>query len=174
VPTRARASRRHRIGSEPTRRGASPRGQSLLEFALVLPLLVTVVIGGVDLARYVATHSAAEAASREATRYASAVGPTGESPPRYVNCAGIRTAARQAAPNLDLSATAAVRITFMDGDGDLLPATTSCPSAPAASAVHRLDRVMVTVTTRFQPTLGILPGIDIVSVDRRTIIKESS
>ena len=68
------------------------------------PLLVTVVVAGIDLARYVAMHTAADAASREATRYASAVGPSGESPPRYVNCAGIRAAAVEAAPILDLSA----------------------------------------------------------------------
>ena len=163
-----------RTGDRQRRRTAALRGQSLLEFALVLPLLVTVIVGGIDLARYVAIHSAADAASREATRYASAVGPVGESPPRYVNCAGIRLAARQAAPNLDLSATAAVTITFVDGDGDGVPASATCPSAPAASSVHRLDRVVVTVRTRFQPTLAILPGIDIVSIDRRTIIKESS
>ena len=103
MPTRARAYRRHRLGSEPIRRGFSARGQSLLEFALVLPLLITVIIAGIDLARYVAIHSAADAASREATRYASAVGPTGETPPRYVNCSGIRAAAQEAAPMLDSS-----------------------------------------------------------------------
>ena len=144
----------------------------MVEMALVLPLLVTVVIAGIDLARYVAMHTAADAASREATRYASAVGPTGESPPRYVNCAGIRTAAIDAAPLLNLSASSAVTITFEDGDGDSLPAAVSCPTAPPASDVHRLDRVVVTVTTRFQPTVALLSAFDIVSTDRRTIVKE--
>lgn len=178
MPTRAIVTPSDRIGSVPRRsrspRARSVRGQSLLEFALVLPLLVTVVIAGVDLARYVAIHSAADAASREATRYASAVGPTGETPPRYVNCTGIRAAAQGAAPMLDLSAAAAVTVTFEDGDGDSLPAPTVCPSAPPTSSVHRLDRVVVTVTTRFQPMVGLLQGFDIVSTDRRTIIKESS
>ena len=144
----------------------------MVEMALVLPLLVTVLIAGIDLARYVAMHTAANAASREATRYASAVGPTGESPPRYVNCAGIRAAAIDAAPILNLSATPAVTITYEDGDGDSLPAAVSCPTAPPASDVHRLDRVVVTVTTRFQPTVTLLSAFDIVSTDRRTIVKE--
>jgi Flp pilus assembly protein TadG len=144
----------------------------MVEIALVLPLLVTVVIGGIDLARYVAMHTAADAASREATRYASAVGPSGESPPRYVNCAGIRAAAADAAPILDLSAPAAVTITFEDGDGDSLPAAASCPTAPPASQVHRLDRVVVTVTTRFQPTIALIEAFDIVSTDKRTIVAE--
>jgi Flp pilus assembly protein TadG len=144
----------------------------MVEMALVLPLLVTVVIAGIDLARYVAMHTAADAASREATRYASAVGPTGESPPRYVNCAGIRAAAIDAAPLLNLSASSAVTITYEDGDGDSLPAAVSCPTAPPASDIHRLDRVIVTVTTRFQPTVALLSAFDIVSTDRRTIVKE--
>ena len=144
----------------------------MVEIALVLPLLFTVVVAGIDLARYVAMHTAADAASREATRYASAVGPSGESPPRYVNCAGIRAAAVDAAPILDLTATSAVTITFEDGDGDSMPVGATCPTAPPASDVHRLDRVVVTVTTRFQPTVALLTAFDIVSTDRRTIVKE--
>jgi Flp pilus assembly protein TadG len=144
----------------------------MIEIALVLPLLITIVVAGIDLARYVAMHTAAEAASREATRYASAVGPSGEATPRYVNCAGIRAAAVDAAPILDLSATSAVTITYEDGDGDSLPASVSCPTAPPAADVHRLDRVVVTVSTRFEPTIRLLDPVDIVSVDRRTIVKE--
>ena len=145
----------------------------MVEIALVLPLLVTVVVAGIDLARYVAMHTAADAASREATRYASAVGPSGETPPRYVNCVGIRAAARNAAPILDLSAPTAIAIRWQDGDGDAQPPTaTTCPSAPSASTVNRLDRVVVTVTARFQPTVGLLSAFDIVSTDRRTIVKE--
>jgi hypothetical protein len=144
----------------------------MVELALVLPLLITVIVAGVDLSRYVAMHSAADSASREATRYASAVGP-GETPPRYVNCAGIRAAAVVAGgPMLDLSAPTAVVISFEDGDGDGQPAGASCPTPPPATSVHRLDRVIVTVTTRFQPTLALLKPIDIVSTDRRTVIKE--
>jgi Flp pilus assembly protein TadG len=144
----------------------------MVEIALVLPLLITVVVAGIDLARYVAMHTAADAASREATRYASAVGPSGESTPRYVNCAGIRAAAVDAAPLLDLSATSAVTITYQDGDGDAKPTAVTCPTAPAAADVHRLDRVVVTVTARFEPTVALLSSFDIVSTDRRTIVKE--
>lgn len=172
VPTRARAITRPRIDSVPTQRRGSPRGQTLLEFALVLPLLITIIIAGVDLARYVALHGAADAASREATRYASAVGPTGEPLRRYVNCAGIRAAAQGAAPNLNLSATSAVTITWVDGDGDSLPGPATCPTPPPAANIHRLDRIVVTVRTNFQPTVSLLPAFEILSTDRRTIIKE--
>ena len=152
----------------------APVGQTLVEFALVLPLLLTVIIGGIDLARYVAMHSAANGASREATRYASAVGPAGEATRRYVNCDGIRAAARAAAPILNLTGASAIVIGYEDGDGDGQPAATACPPAPVAANVHRLDRIVVTVTARFEPTIRLLPSFDIVSTDRRTILKEST
>ena len=154
--------------------GCAVRGQTLLEFALVLPLLITLIVGGIDLARYVAMHTAADGASREATRYASAVGPSSEATPRYINCAGIRSAARSAAPILDLTAASAIVIGYQDGDGDGLPAATACPPVLSAANVHRLDRIVVTVTTRFEPIIGLLPAFDIVSTDRRTIVKEAS
>lgn len=146
-------------------------GQTLLEFALVLPLLLTILIGGLDLARYVATHAAASGAARDASRYASAVGPATEPVPRYANCAGIRARAIEAASFLDLGATA-IAIGYEDGDGDGLPAAAACPPAPVAADIHRLDRVVVTVTVRFEPIIGLLPSIDLVASDRRTIIKE--
>jgi Flp pilus assembly protein TadG len=144
----------------------------VVEFALALPLLLTIILGGLDLARYVVMHGAADAASREATRYASAVGPAAEATRRYVNCAGIRAAAQGAAATLNLSAPSAVVISYEDGDGDGQPSVTTCPPAPAASSVHRLDRVIVTVRARFQPIVSLLPAFDIVSTDRRTIVKE--
>ena len=159
--------------SASARRNRRARGQSMVEIALVLPLLVTIVVAGLDLARYVAMHTAADAASREATRYASAVGLDSEPTPRYVNCAGIRVAAVEAAPLLDLTASTAVLITYQDGpDDDAMPAGASCPTPPAASDVHRLDRVVVTVTTRFEPTIALLKPIEIISTDRRTIVAE--
>lgn len=154
--------------------GRAQRGQTVLELALVLPLLITVIVGGMDLARYVAMHSAANGAAREATRYASAVGPSSEAVRRYANCAGIRTAARDAAPILDLTGSGAITIAYEDGDGDGLPSPTACPPAPSVGDIHRLDRIAVTVTSRFTPTIGLLPAFDIVAIDRRTIIKEAS
>ena len=150
------------------------RGQTLVEFALVLPLFITIIVGGIDLARYTAMHSAANGAAREATRYASAVGPSSEAVRRYANCAGIRSAARSAAPILNLTGAGAIAIAYEDGDGDGLPSATACPPAPVASDIHRLDRIVVTVTARFTPTVGLLPAFDIVATDRRTIIKEAS
>jgi hypothetical protein len=155
-------------------RRAPKRGQTVVEFALALPLLISIIVGGIDLARYVAMHQSAENAAREATRYASAVGPASEATPRYINCDGIRAAARGAAATVNLSDAGAVVIGYEDGDGDGQPAAAACPPTPAASSVHRLDRIVVTIRARFQPIVSLLPAFDIVSTDRRTIVKEQS
>lgn len=174
MPTRVRAYRRHRIGSEPIRRGLSARGQSLLEFALVLPLLITVIIAGVDLARYATVYTAAESASREATRYGSATGVVGGTP-RYINCAGIRGAAKNAAANLPL-ADADITIAYERWDAAATPpawveTSPVCPPALGDAGIERMDRIIVTVTTRFTPMVGLLQAIDIVSTDHRSILK---
>jgi Flp pilus assembly protein TadG len=59
----------------PTR---SSRGQSLVEFALTLPLLLLVLIGILDLGRITATYVILENAAREGARY-GAVHPSSSS-----------------------------------------------------------------------------------------------
>ena len=144
----------------------------MLEFALVLPLFISIIVGGIDLARFVATHAAVNTAAREATRYASAVGPSAEAVRRYADCSGIRATAQAAASTLNLSPS--ITIEYEDGDGDGLPSATACPPAPVQADIHRLDRIVVTVSVRFTPIVSLLSPIDIVATDRRTIIKEAS
>jgi hypothetical protein len=152
------------------------RGQSLVEFALVIPLFVTVVIAGIDLARYVTIHTAADSASREATRYGSAVGSV-SGVPRYVNCPGIAGAARNAAVNLSL-ADADITITYERWNTTTStwdPLATTCPvggPTPDPTDIERMDRIVVEVRTRFSPMISLLQAIDIVSTDHRTIVKK--
>lgn len=47
------------------------RGQSLVEFALILPILLVLVVVVADLARVIAAHVALSNAAREGARYAS-------------------------------------------------------------------------------------------------------
>jgi Flp pilus assembly protein TadG len=52
------------------RRGTSRRGQTLVEFAMVLPVLTLMLVGTVDLGRVVLANDTVGAAAREAARYA--------------------------------------------------------------------------------------------------------
>jgi TadE-like protein len=160
----------------PRRRGEPPRGQSLLEFALVLPLLITVVIAGIDLARYATVHTAAESASREATRYGSATGVVGGTP-RYINCAEIRKAAKNVAANLALADDIAIRYERWDETAtppDWVEISGVCPPALGDAAIQRMDRIIVTVRARFTPIVSLIPTIDIVSTDHRSILKKAT
>ena len=70
-------------------RRTGDRGASLVEFALILPILVLLILGIIDFGRFVATNSTVNNATREATRYGSSVGLSGSGVPRYADCDGI-------------------------------------------------------------------------------------
>ena len=64
------------------------KGQSLVEFALVLPILLLLIFGLVEFGRLIFTYIAVNTAAREAARYGSAVGEAGGGL-RYYDCTGI-------------------------------------------------------------------------------------
>ena len=57
--------------SRARRRGAAPRGVAALEMALILPLLVTIVLGCVDFGRFAYTYITVTNGAREGAAYAS-------------------------------------------------------------------------------------------------------
>jgi hypothetical protein len=73
------------------------RGQTLVETALVLPIVLFLVLGVFELGRIVFIFSAVNNASREAARYGASTGGTTGGVPRYLNCDDVRQAARDTA-----------------------------------------------------------------------------
>ncbi|GAI52994.1 unnamed protein product, partial [marine sediment metagenome] len=67
--------------------------QGLVEFALVLPLLLLLILGIIEAGRLLFIYSAVNTASREAARYGSAAGDVGGYVAHYEDCAGIRARA---------------------------------------------------------------------------------
>jgi Flp pilus assembly protein TadG len=72
---------------------APAKGQSLLEFALMLPLLLLIVLGIIEFGRIFLLYTEASNAAREGARYGVAAGDSPNSVPRYLDCDEIRAAA---------------------------------------------------------------------------------
>lgn len=123
---------------------AGHRGQSLVEFAVVVPVFLMIVLGLFDGARAVWHYNTLAQATREGTRYA--IVHSGAS------ASQIEDVVRGHASGLDQSELT-VTVTFPDGE-----------SKPG-------NKVNVRASYRFQPLFDLvgLPGITMTSSSRMTI-----
>ncbi|MGH2605012.1 MAG: TadE family protein, partial [Anaerolineales bacterium] len=72
------------------------RGQAMVEFLLVFPVLFILIMGAVEFSRLLAVYTVVNASSREAARYGAGVGDTGiGTKNRYQDCSGIIAAANR-------------------------------------------------------------------------------
>jgi Flp pilus assembly protein TadG len=151
---------------------SSSRGAVLVEASLILPLVLLLVFGILDGARYIAAQNEIKTISHEAARYGSSVGVAGSGKQRFVDCDGIRTAG-MAISNLELA-----DLTVFEVDYDNGPMTSpngKCEAGQSASrTVKEGDRVVITVSddwTAVTPFLSSLMGTrTITSVAHRTIL----
>jgi Flp pilus assembly protein TadG len=159
-------------------RGKRIRGykaQAILEFSIVLPILMLVLVGVLEVGRYMFLYSAATNASRNASRYASAVGRADNGLTKFNYCEGIKQTALNSAYLVDRS-TIGVAINYDDGQGNqigecnLWDATQVDPDV--AGVVGSGDRVEVTVTIQYSPMVNIVPltSQTITSMSARTIL----
>lgn len=128
-----------------TRDGSS--GQGLVEFAVVLPIILLVIFGILDLGRGVFTYNALSQAARQATRTAIV----------DQDIARVRTTAIAYAPTLGLS-TGNIDVCFKDYDS----IQTSCASS--ADDCPQSDRfigclAIVEIETTYVPMTPILGSI---------------
>ncbi|MDJ0923973.1 MAG: TadE/TadG family type IV pilus assembly protein [Acidimicrobiia bacterium] len=152
----------------------SESGASLVEAALVLPLIFFLLFGVIDSARLLATHNAVRTASREAARHGSSVGLNGSGDPHYVDCAEIRNAAMFLTDGIDLEPS---NITIQYDSGPSTVVKADCPLGgpqPDPSGIDNGDRILVTTNYQFQPVTPIIGDmigtVTISSVDRRSIL----
>jgi len=140
-------------------------GAVAVELAFVLPLVVVLLLGIIEMGRLMATYEGVVSASREGARYGTAIGAGSSGAPRYSDCSGMRAAAKQVAPGVT---DAHITITYDHGPSSSTFLTCAGSSVPAA-AVQPLDRVVVTVTRPFEFVTGLLPGVTLTGIDRRTL-----
>jgi hypothetical protein len=147
------------------------RGQGMVEFALVLPILLVLVFGIIEAGRLLFLYSAVLSSSREAARYGSAAGDLSGSLRYYADCNGIRAAAMRIGRFAGISATD-VSISYDHGPGSSSPFAI-CPLT-ADQPVNLADRVIVQVVSTWRPLLPLVNfrPMPISAVTRRTIIKD--
>jgi len=147
------------------------RGQGMLEFAMVLPILLLVIFGLLEVGRAVFLYSTVTNASREAVRYATAYGVNESNILHVQNCAEIRNTVREVAFLMQLE-DADIVIEYDTGPDPItrnVPAPFATCDAVAGDATNGVetgleldcgDRVVVTVTYDYHPMVSIVPMQD--------------
>ena len=151
-------------------------GQTLVEVALVLPVFLLALVAILELGWYAGVASATTTASREAARYGSTVGIAADGQPHYVDCNGIRAAARSNTNPLVTLADSDIDVSYDDGTGAAVgESCVSSASRPGADELQTFDRVVVTVRVRYEPITPLLRGIigtpTLTSLEARSIAK---
>jgi len=115
------------------RRGVpfSERGATAVEFALILPLLLVLVVGLIDFGRMGFVQVSVTAASREGARYSSLYSSG------LTSASSFNTFVQNAAP-------AAARVAQLDGTGTLTVDVTQCSSTQSS------ENTSVTASTNFK------------------------
>lgn len=129
---------------------AHQRGQSLIEFALLLPLLMMIMAAAIDLARVFDTYVSITNASREGARY-------GASFPDDAD--GIRDQVRRELTDSGIPEPDNITPTcsaYADG------------SSMSCSSVSSGDRITVTVSTSFRFITGLILGLGSVTLTAAT------
>jgi hypothetical protein len=148
--------------------------QSILEFALVLPVLLTLLYGVLESGRLLFIYGSTINAARQAVRYGSATGTSPNGTPYYADCIGIRDAAKKSG-FINRFEDADILITYDEGlndDGTVNQISDPDPACGTYSALKNGDRVKVSVSTQWAPIVSILPfdPFQITSESERTIL----
>jgi Flp pilus assembly protein TadG len=151
------------------------RGQGMVEFALVLPLLLVVMFGLIEAGRLLFIYSVVFTSTREAARYGSAAGYLSGNIYQYQDCSGIRSAAKRVGSIAGIQ-DANVTITYDRVTPSGVSPLGSCPVGSTGPRLTLGNRVTVRTTVNYQPLVPVpnLPSFPIVSVSSRTILKDIS
>ncbi len=139
----------------------SQKAQTLVEFALVFPVLLVITYGIIEFGRMLFIYTEVTSAAREGSRYGAAAS-------TYKDCTGIRNAAMSQLLLIPKSSVA------VDIQYTHYPTPPTCVVNYSGANLVLGDRVVVTVTAQFS-TIIPLPGlpnspISIVRKSTRTLL----
>ena len=135
------------------------KGQAIVEFAIVLPILVMVLVGILEVGRMVFIYASVTNATRDAARYASAYGyADGTTYNKYQYCAGIRNVAKKSAylanltdANIDIDYDRGTAGTVFDS------CTGSVDTSVKVNTTASIDRVTITIRATYRPMVNLIP-----------------
>ncbi len=153
----------HRITAE--------SGSTLVETAIVLPLVLLLMFGILDTARYIAAQNTVNTVSHEAARYGSSVGVAPSGKQRFVDCDGIRAAGIA----LSHGTITAAQISVDYDEGPDTTVNGKCDAGQSATrTIQEGDRIVIVVTVDWKavnPLVDAFFGsLTITSVAHRTIL----
>lgn len=142
-------------------------GTSAVEFALVSALFFTLLFGIVEFGRAVWLYQSVSAASREGTRYGIGT-QVSAGTPQYLDCDGIRDAARDKTPDLSLSDD---QIIITHEAGGRTSHYCDPGNSGAPPEIRDGDQITVEVETEMDVTLPLVPlgPFTISATDTRSI-----
>ncbi len=144
------------------RRGPSLSGQGLVEFALILPLLLLMMVGVIEFGRMLAIYNGVSNSAREAARWGSVVGVAPSGKHYYEDCAGMAAAANRTATLINLDS---VEITYEkpapnpDLNSPQFTSIGACINNVATTTEPMQNGYRVSITTKasFAPILPFVP-----------------
>jgi hypothetical protein len=154
------------------------RGQAIVEFMLVVPLLLILLYGIIEAARLAFIFSSVANASRQAARYGAGTGEVDDTA-YYQDCEGIRDIANQSAILITFDE---INITYDRGiapDGSQIPISEDIDPSPDVDTcpiehniIRNGDRIIVQVSALYEPIIPLLPlePMEIVSASARTFL----
>jgi hypothetical protein len=148
----------------------------MVEFMLVIPVLLMLIYGIIEVGRLIFIFASVANASRQAARYGSASGEINDKA-FYQDCDGIREVASQSAFIIEFDE---INITYDRGinpDGTPIPIqgidpTPGVDTCPIEVPVRNGDRIIVQVTSDYEPILTLLPmdPMEVVSSSARSFL----
>jgi Flp pilus assembly protein TadG len=151
--------------------------QTMVEFALVFPIVLLITYGMIEFGRMVFIIASVTGSAREGARYGAAAGDSGDGTPYYADCDGIRNAVRSTAFLITIP-DSNITINYDVGSGfgsscEILADKVANNNDPIDTG----DRIKVGVNTQYEPIIGGFLGIKgfpITKENARTILANIS
>ncbi len=149
----------------------SSRAQAMVEFAIALPVLLVLLVGVMEVGRMLLMYALVNNASRDAARYASAVGLDDSGLySKYTYCDGIKATATSSAYFIGNSIT--VTVAYDTGPSGTTLSGDCAHGSVASTTATTGDRVTVTVAATYKPIVKLIPISQrtFTSISSRTIL----